>query len=596
MPMRYKPLRQGRVEIRLLELVSTKDATRLCFRLHRTRIEDAPRFWALSYAWGDGKDKLPIFIDNHTFFISRSLWMILWNHIRLIEHVLEHKLDVPNYEVRYLWVDSICINQDDLEERRQQVLIMDRIYSKGIVGVFIDNDDKAVAHTIAALSSKYGSTQNGLGPPKRAYGAHPEENQISISEMEWSALHNFFSKAWFKRVWVIQEFFLSKLQDSMMQIHTLSLQHLNVYLLATRVFETHPQGLTGSQKAEMFQGIKEYMSLMELKIDLQQNLHNKRPPGIFLTLLWMFRDRLSTDPRDKIYALLGLFQSLEAEVPSSSLASPAELDINHVIVDYGAEVENVYASVVRAMVLGTQSLNILCACQTPSTLKRSWIPNWAESWQRFSLLTRNVHRHLGPPGKPQNRQFYRASASRVASATFSNDLERLTVTRICHGRIIHLIEPPPCTQLKDAPSLHWLISALDNLPANIQQLIADAYNQFHHSVDSDSGAFIDHIIADWANGMTGGLAYVDESRAYNPAYYYENMDLDWHDLARTYIRRGKDGSDEASRDLRFYQLAHKRKLFVDETGHFGLTSDFTEVGDIAKTSIQSLGKLMFITL
>ncbi|UKZ48509.1 hypothetical protein TrVGV298_002734 [Trichoderma virens] len=74
------------------------------------------------------------------------------------------------------------------------------------------------------------------------------------------------------------------------------------------------------------------------------------------------------------------------------------------------------------------------------------------------------------------------------------------------------------------------------------------------------------------------------------------MDLDWHDLARTYIRRGKDGSDEASRDLRFYQLAHKRKLFVDETGHFGLTSDFTEVGDIAKTSIQSLGKLMFITL
>lgn len=578
--MMYMTLRRDFVEIRLLEILSTEDPTRLCFRLHCTRIEDAPRFWAFSYAWGDCKDKLPIVIDNHTFFITRNLWMLLWNHVRLIEHHLEAKLAAPNFRVRYIWVDSICINQDDLKERRHQVQIMDRIYSKGIVGVFVDNDDKKVAHTIGALALKYGSMGKGQLPSKRAYAVHPAENCISISELDWIALHDFFSKPWFKRMWVVQEFFLSKLQDTMIRIHTLPLRPTSLYLLASRVFETQQQCLTGSQTAEMFQGIKEYLSLFELKIDLQQNLHNKHPPCLFLTLLWMFRDRLSTDPGDKIYALLRLFRSLEVEGSSSSSANPRELDINHLIVDYGVEVEDVYASFVKATVLGTQSFNIICACQAPSTLTRSWIPNWAESWQRFSLLTRNMYRYLGLPSKPQNRQFYRASGSRAASAIFSDDLKRLKVAGIYHGRIIYVLESPPCTQLKDQPPLGWLVSAFINLPNNIQQLIINAYNQLGHPVTSNLDVSTGHIIADWANGMTGGQAYIDESRAYDPAYYYQNLSLDWHDLTRTYTPEGENGSDEGSRDLRFYQLAHKRKLFVDQTGHFGLTSDFTEVDDI----------------
>ncbi|KAI8631981.1 hypothetical protein F5Y19DRAFT_492903 [Xylariaceae sp. FL1651] len=210
----------------------------------------------------------------------------------------------------------------------------------------------------------------------------------------------------------------------------------------------------------------------------------------------------------------------------------------------------------------------------------SWIPNWAESWQRFSLLTRNMHRYLGPHDKPQDRPFYKASASRAASATFSDDLKRLKVAGIYHGCIIHVLEPLLCTQLKDELALHWLISAFIDLPNNIQQLIINAYKQPDHPVTSISNVSMDPIIADWAIGMTGMQVYTDESLAYDPAYYYQNLSLDWHDLARTCTPGVENGSDEGSRDLGFYQLAHKRKLFVDQTGHFGLTSDFTEVDDI----------------
>ena len=34
------------------------------------------------------------------------------------------------YESRLLWVDALCINQDDVEERSQQVSIMGRIYKE----------------------------------------------------------------------------------------------------------------------------------------------------------------------------------------------------------------------------------------------------------------------------------------------------------------------------------------------------------------------------------------------------------------------------------------------------------------------------------
>lgn len=109
----------------------------------------------------------------------------------------------------------------------------------------------------------------------------------------------------------------------------------------------------------------------------------------FLTLLWTFRDRIASDPRDKIYSLLDFLQmrnSGDKQISSSNLGIATE----ELIIDYQADIEDVYASLVKSVVLGSDSIDILCACPRPDRFERSWVPDWTETWSRFSLLTNNL--------------------------------------------------------------------------------------------------------------------------------------------------------------------------------------------------------------
>jgi hypothetical protein len=51
-------------------------------------------------------------------------------------------------------------------------------------------------------------------------------------------------------------------------------------------------------------GMKQYLPLLEIKLELGRGAN----PGIATTLHWIFRDRLATNPRDKVYSLLALLQ------------------------------------------------------------------------------------------------------------------------------------------------------------------------------------------------------------------------------------------------------------------------------------------------
>ena len=73
-------------------------------------------FVALSYTWGNPVPKSTISIDGRPFEITKNLELAL-RHLRL-----------QRKELR-LWADSICINQDDLEERNRHVRQMRSIYS-----------------------------------------------------------------------------------------------------------------------------------------------------------------------------------------------------------------------------------------------------------------------------------------------------------------------------------------------------------------------------------------------------------------------------------------------------------------------------------
>lgn len=95
----------------------TKDAPIECTLSIGSLNDQNLHYEALSYEWGDpDSPKHEILLDGQPFIIRRNLWQAL----RCLR---------TEISARTLWVDAICINQEDVSERNHQVGMMGSIYS-----------------------------------------------------------------------------------------------------------------------------------------------------------------------------------------------------------------------------------------------------------------------------------------------------------------------------------------------------------------------------------------------------------------------------------------------------------------------------------
>ncbi|KAF2035885.1 HET-domain-containing protein, partial [Setomelanomma holmii] len=114
-PYQYEALHSSR-QIRLLSLApDTPDALLQC-SLVQVDLAEKLLYEAISYAWGDARDRKYVMCDEGLVGITRNL--------------LE-ALEAFRYTSapRYLWADAICINQQNMLEQNVQVQLMTRIYS-----------------------------------------------------------------------------------------------------------------------------------------------------------------------------------------------------------------------------------------------------------------------------------------------------------------------------------------------------------------------------------------------------------------------------------------------------------------------------------
>jgi hypothetical protein len=88
--------------------------------------------------WGLGSASKEIHLNGCTFAVRTNLWSCL--------HYIRKYQQSPSAHCawRYIWVDAICINQVNTEERNQQVQLMDRIFSQATeVSAWLGEDDSA---------------------------------------------------------------------------------------------------------------------------------------------------------------------------------------------------------------------------------------------------------------------------------------------------------------------------------------------------------------------------------------------------------------------------------------------------------------------
>jgi hypothetical protein len=114
-----------------------------------------------------------------------------------------------------------------------------------------------------------------------------------------------------------------------------------------------------------------------------------------------------------------------------------ELNLEELSIDYRAPLEEVYASLVKAVVTETQYLDIICACQAPGSFARSWVPDWSQAWSHVSLLINNMA--LVPEGAKYIA--HKTSSTKRAVVEFSGGLSYFKVTGVCWNKICVLYSP-----------------------------------------------------------------------------------------------------------------------------------------------------------
>ncbi|KAF7190398.1 Heterokaryon incompatibility protein 6, OR allele [Pseudocercospora fuligena] len=118
MAFQYPSLREDCIRLLQLLPLGPEGQPQLKLINNVTISQKGLKYTALSYCWGDSNDTLPALVDGMIFNITRNL------HQALVSIVSHHQ----SITGTFVWIDAICINQENAEEKSRQVSQMWRIF------------------------------------------------------------------------------------------------------------------------------------------------------------------------------------------------------------------------------------------------------------------------------------------------------------------------------------------------------------------------------------------------------------------------------------------------------------------------------------
>lgn len=395
--------------------------------------QDPLSYEALSYAWGasgaQDESHPAMSLNNQEFTISSTLEQAL-RRLR--------RLDTA----RVMWIDRICINQDNIDERNTQVAIMPDIYRDAerviawIGEKSYDSDRALLFLKEMAMHHKYNlrhrwidgaslgsDTSSECGGGEWVYSTNetgdmssksstgditlprlPTLDEKEISEMkgmsrsdlwkkillnqkqqghiftgrpvlydcsyipffknarqpDWEAVDNLLARLWWSRTWVVQEIWQAKDAILLCGDSTLKWKTFKKAMEYQEAWDDMGCLVRGTKRWDIWTTLK---SRYGLAIHISQ----KRLLGSKLSdILWNTWDRDATDPRDKVFAILGLV----GENYSDTLPN----------IDYSKSIEEVYREVASLIITKEKSLDILLAASGLDNVGK--LPTWVPDWRR----------------------------------------------------------------------------------------------------------------------------------------------------------------------------------------------------------------------
>ena len=377
---------QGR-EIRLMTLLPGEAGEEIHVTLSNVTLDPAspPSYEALSYTWGSAHDTLPIRIltgmmakqavDRSQMWFqnifgssarnrfqrgsSRGVPYSTLEVTRNLAVALQHLR--YQHKPRVLWIDAICINQQDVHERSAQVQLMGDIYRSArqtTVWLGPEEDDSCLAiETLDHLASKYTFdwstyTLLAIGENRDDIALADPDEDLPIDEQQLTSIKRLLERPWFERLWVWQEVRLAR---SAVVVCGLTFLQWDRF-----------------RSASMYLGLRGYLGILLYdKISgliFYESGNGQAPHASLFFNLWVSRLCKCSDQRDRIYALANISRLRPSQSPEHQpFLRP----------HYSKDVGRVFQDFVLWEIEGSHSLRGLLCCDLQEALPNvpSWVPN-----------------------------------------------------------------------------------------------------------------------------------------------------------------------------------------------------------------------------
>ncbi|CAO2653814.1 Nn.00g032250.m01.CDS01 [Neocucurbitaria sp. VM-36] len=446
----YQQLRNN--EIRILELKAGEWDSPIVVSLKHILLTDPVHFEALSYVWGNGADLHPIVHEEHAHgsdgAVSRTV-----TATRNLRDALQHFRDPMVTQT--IWADALCINQQSHRERAQQVRLMREIYMKADrVMLWLGREDENTALAVKYLED--------------VAGFCTERQEMSNLEKV-----NFMGElAEFLEVHQLPEFDEAEVaagQEVLVAIGRYKVPFSYLGLGATWLRESQFL-MTGTGAGT--EGLRNASIMWQKRFASRESAADLLDDG---------RDLLATDPRDKVYGLLG-FTALRDAL---SGLEPA----------YDKTVEEVYTEAALAIITSTKDLDVLSFAEGPPRIdddiprpdddRLGWpeTPSWVARWDEETWFPTSALCGLSPHKERTGPQ---------ASIEFSD----------AQAGILKLWGHEIDTVVYVAPYVQWPEGPKDVPRPTNPQVFATMWS----AVSSHIRECTPHdILSAWAQALTGGI-------------------------------------------------------------------------------------------
>jgi hypothetical protein len=320
----YPPLDSSTSQIRLIHLdpctTGTNSPDTITCSLHVASLDDRRcKYEALSYEWGDTTTMTrPIFLNGTTFLVGQNLWSALW-HLR------------DETEERIFWIDAICINQKDGNERNHQVQQMGRIYERAhcvVAWLGDEMENRDGSKGLARFFQDLEFHDNISMIPDYGQGVPPYLKDNGNYQLIREALrHLCFDVTYWKRLWILQELILAS--DIVVQAGRLKFRWYGFEKLFDRSYRTIDIDSAPSWYQSLYTQARDSATSSRPSLIHQQRVTRrsvKDEPPHLLSIAFEFSSAQCQDIRDKIFGL----HSLTRECCQNAIAvdykhSPAEI-------------------------------------------------------------------------------------------------------------------------------------------------------------------------------------------------------------------------------------------------------------------------------